>query len=223
MSSDPRRRNPVARLLGDAGADPARQLAERVLRGATSRRPAGRPTGPWATEDISRVASSITEIAEQTNLLALNATIEAARAGEAGKGFSVVASEVKSLAVQTASFTDAITERLGEIERGSSKTVRAVSDVMEHLQSISSNGDEISRAATRQQDATSEIAGRSNEVAEAARSLAKQVEIARMAAESSQSAARDVSAAAEQLSHQALSLSAGVHDFSARMRKGRAA
>ena len=60
---------------------------------------------------VSDIAQSIHELAGQTNLLALNATIEAARAGDAGLGFTVVASEVKTLAGQTAHLTDQVAEQ----------------------------------------------------------------------------------------------------------------
>ena len=52
-------------------------------------------------DELMSMAVSVKEVSANTNLLALNAEIEAARAGNSGRGFSVVASEVRSLSVQS--------------------------------------------------------------------------------------------------------------------------
>ena len=111
-----------------------------------------------AAQRIGAVVQLINEIASQTNLLALNATIEAARAGEAGKGFAVVASEVKSLATQTAQATDEITTQIKEIQGATGQAVTAIRGIGATIGRINGIVREIATAVELQGTATEQIA-----------------------------------------------------------------
>jgi methyl-accepting chemotaxis protein len=107
---------------------------------------------------IGDVVKLIREIAEQTNLLALNATIEAARAGEAGRGFAVVASEVKSLAHQTAKATEEISAKVGEMQQSTATSVAAVEAIAQTIGEIDGITASIAVSIEQQGAATREIA-----------------------------------------------------------------
>jgi methyl-accepting chemotaxis protein WspA len=66
--------------------------------------------------NINQVITTITKVADQTNLLSLNAAIEAEKAGEYGRGFSVVATEIRRLADQTAVATFDIEQMVKEMQ-----------------------------------------------------------------------------------------------------------
>lgn len=92
------------------------------------------------THEVNKIIMLISEIADQTNLLALNASIEAARAGEQGKGFTVVANEVKKLAVQTGSATEDIKKIIDDIiestEIANTSMESGLTDVFEGVRQV---------------------------------------------------------------------------------------
>ena len=118
-----------------------------------------------ASRKIGDAVALIQSITGQTNLLALNATIEAARAGKAGSGFAVVASEVKSLAVQTAKATEDISKMIVAVQASTGAAVEAIHRITERMQEIGRHATAVAASIEQQSGATSEI---SSSVANAA-------------------------------------------------------
>jgi methyl-accepting chemotaxis protein WspA len=76
--------------------------------------------------NIAGVVKTINKVADQTNLLSLNAAIEAEKAGEYGAGFSVVASEIRRLADQTAVATFDIEQMVHDVQTAISSSVMGI-------------------------------------------------------------------------------------------------
>lgn len=77
---------------------------------------------------IGTIVETISAISRQTNLLAFNAAIESARAGMEGKGFTVLAEEIRKLAVETSKATENISRLIQEVKEKSSNAVNSIND-----------------------------------------------------------------------------------------------
>lgn len=98
--------------------------------------------------NINMVVSTITKVADQTNLLSLNAAIEAEKAGEYGKGFSVVATEIRRLADQTAVSTWDIEQMVKEIQSATSACVMVMEKVSGEIHQGADNVGQVSGQLT---------------------------------------------------------------------------
>jgi methyl-accepting chemotaxis protein len=171
-----------------------------------------------ASAEIGKVVALIQAIAEQTNLLALNATIEAARAGEAGRGFAVVASEVKSLATQTAKATEEISGRINAVVGATGQAVTAIDDVGKTIARVNEIAATIAAAVEEQSATTSEISRAIGETTRQTESMATSLERLLHAAGDTNTSSQTVVSSASGLSDQAASLKSEVAEFVARMK-----
>ncbi len=171
-----------------------------------------------AATKIGDVVTLIQDIAEQTNLLALNATIEAARAGEAGKGFAVVASEVKSLATQTAKATEEIAQQIAQIQTTSKDAVLANQNVGEIIGKVSEVATAIAGAVEQQDAATREIAGNVQAVAESTAEVTDNISRVQTATERTTETAQAVDDAAKRLDERTGKMRGTIQGFIAGVR-----
>lgn len=169
-----------------------------------------------AVTKIGEVINLINDIASQTNLLALNATIEAARAGEAGKGFSVVASEVKALANQTAKATDDISNQIGSIQSATNDAVAAIKLVSDTIARINEYSSAIASAVEEQNAATAEIARNVQQAATGTQEVSSNISRINSAVDNVSTATEKTRVAANEVNDVAAKLAARSSDMKQR-------
>ena len=122
-----------------------------------------------SASQIGAVIEFIQNIASQTNLLALNATIEAARSGTAGRAFAVVATEIKSLAIQTANATQDIVSQIKSLQESTTSAANSIRRIHDRMQVINEYTAEFASSIEEQNTVTAEIS--SNVTAASGRTL----------------------------------------------------
>ena len=170
--------------------------------------------------NINAIVGTIGKVADQTNLLSLNAAIEAEKAGEYGRGFSVVATEIRRLADQTAASTGDIEQMVKEMVSAVSSGVMGMDKFTEELRrgagEIAGVGGQLDRVISEVQSLAPSVENvnegmrsqtlGAHQISEALTQLG---EAARLTSES----IRDSSRAVDQLNEATRGLQAGIAKF----------
>jgi len=168
--------------------------------------------------EIESILVLIDDIADQTNLLALNAAIEAARAGEAGRGFAVVASEVKSLASQTAKATDDISEQIADMQKVAGDAIEAIKGIGGIIGEVNEVATAIAAAVEEQGAATQEITRSTQQAAQGTKNVSDNIIGVSAGADAAGAAAQNVKTASEMLGAQTEQLRGQVDAFLGKIR-----
>jgi methyl-accepting chemotaxis protein len=141
-------------------------------------------------EKAGNITQVVTTVADQTNLLSLNAAIEAEKAGEYGRGFSVVATEIRRLADQTAVATYDIEQMVREIQSAVSAGVMGM--------------DKFSEEVRRGMDEVSQVGAQLSQIIHQVQQMAPRCEAASEGMRAQATGAEQITQALSQLSEAAL-------------------
>jgi methyl-accepting chemotaxis protein len=173
-----------ARQSAGKGVESMRRLSEAIDRIKAS------------ADETAKIVKTIDEIAFQTNLLSLNAAVEAARAGDTGKGFAIVAGEVRSLAMRSATAAKNTAQMLEESARNALDGVTINREVLKNLGEINEHINKVGQVML-------EITATSEEQASGAQHITAAVGRASSVTQQNAAAAQQSSASAQELSAQA--------------------
>jgi methyl-accepting chemotaxis protein len=107
-------------------------------------------------QEIGKIAKNVGDMAHRTSTVALNASIQAGDLGESGRGFSVVADEIKRIAVraentnkQIAALNKAMTSDIGEVERSLKSTVHEAANLSKFAVETGNSMNELEKHITQ--------------------------------------------------------------------------
>ena len=177
-------------------------VLERVTRAVESAQGANDTMSNLAasSQQIGDILSVISGVAKQTKFLALYAAIIAAQSGSFENNFTVVATEVKVLAQETANSAKDIARKIRMIQLSGQDAVEAISRVVASIHQVSEHSAVISTAITEQSSTARQISRTIADAAEQSGIITRTTgDVANVAQDASERASRVQQAAADLL------------------------
>lgn len=154
-----------------------------------------------SSQKVSQVVKVIDDIAYQTNILAINAAVQAAHVGEHGKGFTVVAREIRSLAIKCADAAKEVSELVHESMAKADDGFAITKETGASIVSIVRDVQESSRTIKKIAEASGQQSAALSEISSGVSQISIVVQRNSLTAEQSAAAAEELTGQADLLNH----------------------